>query len=213
MEERVSNEEINENMTLENDEILKKNPHYKNLVLAENLLKFFNKRRLSLQVEMDDHNFHEYGFEHPLSMLQDIVSSLAVNDKILKKISSSWLNIQLKNVGQKIVELPNVLDASFKLAINELVNSLAVIIDYMVAFDDLVRALEIADESFSKFGQLKKNISESHILLDDLRNKTIKEIYDEDYKKFSKISRNYEIGFYSLIFIMFLYFLGFNLSI
>lgn len=213
MGERISNEEINESITLENDEILKKNPHYKNLVLAENLLKFFNKRRLSLLVEMDDKNFHEYGFEDPLSMLQDIVSCLSENDKVLNKISSSWLNTQLNNVGKKIVELPNVLDASFKLAINDLVSNLAVIIDYIVAFDDLVRALEIADESFSKFGQLKRNISESHILLDDLRNKTIKEIYDEDYKKFSKISRNYEIGFYILIFIMFLYFLGFNLSI
>lgn len=213
MEERISNEEINENMILENDEMSKKNPHYKNLILAQNLLNLFNKRRVTLQVDVNDNNYYEYGFEDPSLSLEVIVATLTENKKVLERISSSWLNIELNNSGRKIVELPNVLDASFKVAIKDLENNLVKIVEYIVALDDLDRAIEIADESFTNFRKLKESISESNILLDDLRNKTIKEIYDEDYKKFSKISRNYEIGFYILILSMFFYFLGFNLSI
>ncbi|MGQ1606327.1 hypothetical protein ACT438_11285 [Acinetobacter baumannii] len=213
MGERFSNEEINENMTLENDEMSKKNPHYKNLILAQNLLDLFHKRRVTLRVDVNDNNYYEYGFEDPSLSLEVIVATLTENKKVLERISSNWLNIELKNSGRKIVELPHGLDASFKVAIKDLENNLVKIVEYIVALEDLDRAIEIADESFTNFRKLNESISESNILLDDLRNKTIKEIYDEDYRKFSKISKNYEIGFYILILIMFCYFLGFNLSI
>ncbi|MDS7943374.1 hypothetical protein RMA95_05565 [Acinetobacter sp. V110_1] len=213
MGEIISNEEIKENTTLENEKKLKSNPHHKNLVLAQNLLRLLHKRRIILQVEINDINYYEYGFEEPLLCLEVIIETLTENDKVLKSISSFWLNTELNNSGRKIVKLPNILDSSFKKEMKDLESNLAQIIDYMGALNDLERAVEISDESFANFRKLKENLSESNILLDDLRSKTIKELYDEDYRKFSKISRSYEVGFYILIVIMFLYFLGFNLSV
>ncbi|ENX62948.1 hypothetical protein F885_00947 [Acinetobacter higginsii] len=210
MEEIISRDDVKDNITLENDELSKKNPHYKNLILAQNLLNFFNKRRVALQV--DSHDF-DSDFEESSLCLDVIVSTLAENKKVLDKISSSWLNTELNNSGRKIEELPNVSDSNFKLKIKDLENSLAIIVEYIVAMEDFDRAIAISNEWYPNFSRFKANLSESNVLLDDLRNKTIKDLYDEDYYRFNKISNIYEYLFYSLIVVMFLYFLGFNVYI
>lgn len=55
---------------------------------------------------------------------------------------------------------------------------------------------------------LEKSIEENKILNDDLKNKKVNEIFEDDSKRFKKIARIYEFLFYLIVLIAGLYFLG-----
>lgn len=54
----------------------------------------------------------------------------------------------------------------------------------------------------SKMQEVTQFIQENKILSEDLRNKTIHQIYNEESKKFNNIARNYEVSFYILLMIL-----------
>ncbi|NNH78274.1 hypothetical protein HLH17_11455 [Acinetobacter sp. ANC 5380] len=51
-------------------------------------------------------------------------------------------------------------------------------------------------------------LTKSKVLVDDLRNTTLKEIYDDEYRSHNRIAFIYELVFYCLIFFMLFYFMG-----
>ncbi|MDH0565433.1 hypothetical protein [Acinetobacter courvalinii] len=60
---------------------------------------------------------------------------------------------------------------------------------------------------------LEATISQSKILSDDLKNKKINEIFEDDSESFKKIARRYEISFYMVLAFLFLYFFGWYVEI
>lgn len=56
--------------------------------------------------------------------------------------------------------------------------------------------------------ELEQSILQSKVLSDDLKNKKINEIFEDDSKRFKKIARIYEFLFYLVVLIAGLYFLG-----
>jgi len=56
--------------------------------------------------------------------------------------------------------------------------------------------------------QLLNKIHEVDIISDDLKNKKVHEIFEDDSEKFKKLARRYEIAFYIALAFLFLYFFG-----
>ncbi|MDR6540143.1 hypothetical protein ABIC56_000686 [Acinetobacter bereziniae] len=66
----------------------------------------------------------------------------------------------------------------------------------------------INKDSMLKFGELEDKINKSELLVADLRNLKVQEIYSNESADFYKFARNYEIAFYILILFSGFYFLG-----
>ncbi|MCV2441905.1 hypothetical protein [Acinetobacter bereziniae] len=76
-----------------------------------------------------------------------------------------------------------------------------------------IESEENYQKSLEKIDEIYDLANQSKILINDLRNKSIHEIYDEDFNKFNKIAKYYEISFYALVFVLVFYFFGYYLSI
>lgn len=59
-----------------------------------------------------------------------------------------------------------------------------------------------------KKNDLEKTLNEIYIIKDDLKNKKVNDIFEDDSKRFKKIARIYEFLFYLVVLIAGLYFLG-----
>lgn len=66
----------------------------------------------------------------------------------------------------------------------------------------------ISEDSTLKFKELEEKVNKSELLISDLRNLKVQEIYSNESANFYKFARNYEIAFYVLILFSFFYFLG-----
>lgn len=60
---------------------------------------------------------------------------------------------------------------------------------------------------------LEKTINQNKILSDDLKNKKVNEIFEDDSEKFKILARRYEIAFYLALAFLFLYFFGWYIEI
>ncbi|AZC09118.1 hypothetical protein DKE47_002870 [Acinetobacter nosocomialis] len=60
---------------------------------------------------------------------------------------------------------------------------------------------------------VKGLVDQNKLLSEDLRNRTIHQIYDEDSKKFKKTARLYEIAFYILLLLLAFYLFGYHFEI
>ncbi|WP_151810384.1 hypothetical protein [Acinetobacter bereziniae] len=56
--------------------------------------------------------------------------------------------------------------------------------------------------------ELEKNLFEVQVIKDDLKNKKVNEIFEDDSKKFKLIARFYEMAFYLIVTVLIIYFLG-----
>ncbi|MGQ1349697.1 hypothetical protein ACT4VF_10680 [Acinetobacter baumannii] len=72
---------------------------------------------------------------------------------------------------------------------------------------------ELADSSTISASEIKQNVESSNILINHIRNIQTFKIYNEEAIKFKKYAFNYEVTFYLLIIIMFIYFSGLTIYI
>lgn len=64
-----------------------------------------------------------------------------------------------------------------------------------------------------KVDEVKELVDQNKLLSEDLRNRTIHQIYDEDSNKFKKTARIYEIAFYILLLLLAFYLFGYHFEI
>nr|WP_277603442.1 hypothetical protein [Acinetobacter dispersus] len=74
-------------------------------------------------------------------------------------------------------------------------------------------AKDIINDLNEQKKELEETISQSKILSDDLKNKKVHEIFEDDSENFKKIARRYEISFYMVLAFLFLYFFGWYVEI
>lgn len=73
------------------------------------------------------------------------------------------------------------------------------------------RNLKITDQLMEiqeNKAELERELLQAKLIKDDLKNKKINEIFEDDSRKFKYVARIYEISFYSIVIILILYFLG-----
>lgn len=73
------------------------------------------------------------------------------------------------------------------------------------------RNLKITDQLMEiqeNKAELERELLQARLIKDDLKNKRINEIFEDDSRKFKYVARVYEISFYSIVIILILYFLG-----
>lgn len=118
----------------------------------------------------------------------------------LKKLKIIKINLSLnlsEDDGSKLIE--KLQEILFQL------NELETILSYKKSINDLAI---IDEDSINKFRELEDKVRKSHLLIDDLRNLKVHEIYSNDVNVFNKFARKYEVAFYFLIGFSALYFLG-----
>lgn len=76
-----------------------------------------------------------------------------------------------------------------------------------------VKADEIINNLNSKNVTLEKMISKNELLSNDLKNKKVNEIFEDDSEKFKTLARRYEVAFYLALAFLFLYFFGWYIEI
>lgn len=79
--------------------------------------------------------------------------------------------------------------------------------------DERNKIIQIVSDLKVKVEEVDSIVTTNKLLSDDLRNKTINQIYTKDSSKFKKIAIIYEAAFYILLFLMAFYFFGYHFEI
>ncbi|WP_227556524.1 hypothetical protein [Acinetobacter courvalinii] len=195
--------------------ITEDSPHYKNYRLIVKAFKKIKQLESILSIDDSTDTDYIYAIESVKSNLTELYSYFNDNNNedILIKINDQRVNFEFNNILKKIDSLPKALNSDLILGLESVEGYLEELLNQIYAYFDMKEFRGSISEGYDKLSSLDDSVSKANILLDDLRNKTIKDLYDEDYYRFNKISNIYEYLFYSLIIVMFLYFFGFNIYI
>lgn len=185
-------------------------------------IKSLIEEQSSLLDEYLEHNDYIEDAEKELliyiNKIEDIYSSILV-ELINSNNSNSFDDrdilylYQELNTSKKIINLILNSNKNIEEMFRELYSKINFIEIYIKNKNNLNQIVKLKDYYKGKYNELEEIVEESNILVGDLRNKTIKELYDEESKGFKKVSKYYELSFYFLIVFMFLYFFGVSLHI
>lgn len=119
---------------------------------------------------------------------------------------------------RKINEDVNVVD--FKSNLYDILDLIYKIKSYLTGYFSNKKIISETETAASliknvedKVGEVKDLVEQNKLLGEDLRNRTIHQIYDEDSKKFKKTARLYEIAFYMLLLLLAFYLFGYHFEI
>lgn len=136
---------------------------------------------------------------------------LDFDEKYIAFIANS-IDIRKVNADVKAID--------FKGNLYEILDLISKIKSYLTAFFSNKKiiaeknaAAELIKDIEGKVNDVKELVDQNKLLSEDLRNKTIHEIYDEDSKKFKKAARLYEIAFYTLLLFLAFYLFGYHIEI
>lgn len=110
--------------------------------------------------------------------------------------------------------------ADFKRNLYEILELISKIKSYLTAFFSNEKIISETKTSAAlikvvegKVNEVKELVDQNKLLSEDLRNRTIHQIYDEDSNKFKKTARIYEIAFYTLLLFLAFYLFGYYIEI
>jgi hypothetical protein len=153
-----------------------------------------------------------------IKKIDDVYSSMLV--ELINSNDSNYFNdrdilylYQELNISKKIIKLILNSNKNIEEILGELYSKINIIEIYIKNKNNLNQIKKLKDYYKGKYKELEGIVEESNILVGDLRNKTIKDLYDEESKSFKKVSKYYELSFYFLMVFMFLYFFGVSLHI
>ncbi|MFJ0164570.1 hypothetical protein Q4368_10995 [Acinetobacter baumannii] len=136
---------------------------------------------------------------------------LDLDEKYIAFIANS-IDIRKINADVKAVD--------FKGNLYEILNLVSKIKSYLTAFFSNKKiiaeknaAAGLIKDIEGKVNDVKELVDQNKLLSEDLRNRTIHQIYDEDSKKFKKTARLYEIAFYILLLLLAFYLFGYHFEI
>ncbi|HDG9765201.1 hypothetical protein PWJ64_05495 [Acinetobacter nosocomialis] len=136
---------------------------------------------------------------------------LDFDEKYIAFIANS-IDIRKVNADVKAVD--------FKGNLYEILDLISKIKSYLTAFFSNKKiiaeknaAAELIKDIEGKVNDVKGLVDQNKLLSEDLRNRTIHQIYDEDSKKFKKTARLYEIAFYILLLLLAFYLFGYHFEI
>ncbi|MNY93322.1 hypothetical protein D3C78_97320 [compost metagenome] len=168
-----------------------------------------------------DLNLRDNGkFNTLINYIEEIFSEIIELKKYMENASDSLII----SVGNNFVELVKLLQDfnlnNIDVNLHMFMGRLLSIRDSLMSENKIellqaygVRAKSIIDDLNKKKIELETKIQENEILSDDLKNKKVNEIFEDDSEKFKNLARRYEIAFYIALAFLFLYFFGWYIEI
>lgn len=180
-----------ENLTFEIDKKLKSSNEFPEdiFVLINNFFKVTNDITESLE---------SLETLYP-STIRSVNKTFNENIKILKNLKfDEYLKLNLSNVSLDL-----------KVLYNHLLKDVEIekLKELRILESKKIENLELKNKQFDK------KIKEIEIIKDDLKNKKVNEIFEDDSEKFKKLAKIYEIAFYISLAFLFLYFFGWYIEI
>lgn len=194
----VSEEYLKEKKTMEtlSDQIKKINDFFNNLnddIKAESLTK--NITHIN---EVYDHIIKEYD-----NWNNDFVICIALIELLAKTNENFQKKLQVKNINKSDIDyFYNCLYIDLTILASHMENSLK--------SKSLAREF---DQVVSQKNKLEQSLIELKLIKEDIKNKKVNEIFEDDSEKFKKLARKYEISFYIAFVFLFLYFFGWYIEI
>ncbi len=194
----VSEEYLKEKKTMEilSDQIKKINDFFTNLnddSKTESLTK--NITHIN---EVYDHIIKEYD-----KWNSDFVVCIALIE-LLGKTNENFKNrLQIENISKSDIDyFYNCLYIDLTIFASHMDNSLK--------NKSLAREF---DQVVSQKNKLEQSLIELKLIKEDIKNKKVNEIFEDDSEKFKNLARKYEIAFYLSLVFLFLYFFGWYIEI
>ncbi len=180
-----------ENLTFEIDKKLKSSNEFPEdiFVLINNFFKVTNDITESLE---------SLETLYP-STIRSVNKTFNENIKILKNLKfDEYLKLNLSNVSLDL-----------KVLYNHLLKDVEIekLKELRILESKKIENLELKNKQFDK------KIKEIEVIKDDLKNKKVNEIFEDDSEKFKKLAKIYEIAFYISLAFLFLYFFGWYIEI
>ncbi|WP_334420789.1 hypothetical protein [Acinetobacter soli] len=172
-------------------------------------------------------NLEEIDFDNVLELkdyfIKDILSAI---DKIknlqkLDRNSKFFLNRKNKKIEEILIKMEELIsnkdffNEQWGRLIDNLENNISDILAYVdnvIVVQNIneyqISAEKIIDNLKDDQEKLKYKLEKVDIINNDLKNKKVHEIFEDDFKKFKKLASKYEIAFYLSLVFLFLYFFG-----
>lgn len=158
----------------------------------------------------------------PINRLIELISELNSIDKYTNR----FLNRKIENIGKNTSQAGILLNAvPFDVEkLEPVFNGIESDIDDMLSLFRQIEAVKYHKESKEEADKLIQELKGSNekllseinkvnVIADDLKNKKLHEIFEDDSKKFKLIARFYEVAFYVALAFLFLYFFGWYVEI
>lgn len=192
---------VNERLKKQKEDLTKLKPsgHIsdKDLVVVDEILNAYDEIILSIESNILNTNASDFPLDFDVSYLSFVVNS-----------------IDLQTIGE------DVLASDFKENLYEILKSINKIKYYLTSYfsnKKIIYETEVASSLIKnvedKVGEVTDLVEQNKLLSEDLRNRTIHQIYDEDSNKFKKTARIYEIAFYTLLLLLAFYLFGYHIEI
>lgn len=140
--------------------------------------------------------------------------------KIPKNIEYKYIDFLVKSLLKPIYILERNKPEDIEKELYEIFSIIFKINVYLVDYfntrnilDNKEKVTFLLNQVTSESNGLEDLIKQNKILSEDLKNKTIHQIYDSDSKNFRKTALMYEVSFYFLVFFLALYFFGYYIEI
>ncbi|MDC5398521.1 hypothetical protein NRA60_14295 [Acinetobacter baumannii] len=189
------------NLKTKREELIKLNSddyiEAKDLIIVEEIIKIFDEIITTLESNILKNKASEIPLDFDEKYITFIVNSIDI-----RKINEDVRAIDFKRNLYEIWEL-----------ISKIKYYLTAFFSNKKIITEKNTATELINNVEGKVNEVKALVDQNKLLSEDLRNRTIHQIYDEDSNKFKKTARIYEIAFYILLLLLAFYLFGYHIEI
>lgn len=167
------------------------------VLILNNILEIYDEIIITIDSNILVKKANEIPLDFDVGYIAFLINNTPIN-RVKEEISTSNYKDILYSVLENISKIQSYLISYFS---NKNI------------FEEAEKTAALIQDVESQVTTVTNLINQNNILSEDLRNKTIHEIYDEDSKKFKKTARLYEIAFYTLLLLLAFYLFGYHFEI
>ncbi|TEU26361.1 hypothetical protein E2R16_14850 [Acinetobacter seifertii] len=183
------------------EEILAKLQELKNLLSS--------KSNELIYIHVNDNKLLEALISAVDVLIDSIINNLKENKNIVvSEFNLKFILVKVDIVIRLIGSIHNSSSQEVWKKYDEIYSALMSIDNVLENIVNIQRSEELKVNSEKYFDSFSENINKSNILLNNLQNYLVHDVYDSEWRRFNKIAFRYEIAFYVVLILLAAYFFG-----
>ncbi|HEE6163316.1 TPA: hypothetical protein R7Q74_002693 [Acinetobacter baumannii] len=183
------------------EEILTKLKELKNLLTS--------KSNRLIYIHVNDNQLLEVLITAVDVLVNSIIDNLNENKNVvISDFNLKFILVKIDVVIRLIKNIQNSSSEEVWKKYDEIYSALMSIDNVLENIISVQRSEELKKSAENYFSSFEENIRNSDILLNDLQNYLVHDVYDSEWRRFNKIAFRYEVAFYVVLILLAAYFFG-----
>ncbi|MGQ1209199.1 hypothetical protein ACT426_16320 [Acinetobacter baumannii] len=183
------------------EEILTKLKELKNLLTS--------KSNRLIYIHVNDNQLLEVLITAVDVLVNSIIDNLNENKNVvISDFNLKFILVKIDVVIRLIKNIQNSSSEEVWKKYDEIYSALMSIDNVLENIISVQRSEELKKSAENYFSSFEENIRNSDILLNDLQNYLVHDVYDSEWRRFNKIAFRYEVAFYIVLILLAAYFFG-----